>query len=290
MIDLIEVFDRAEVGPLISETDYYMKRYVPKLTELGDVALHVVVGLGDQRPYFGAVEHFDQVDHVVLLKMRVRRWASRRRSRHQLGGQDDGIVGAAAPTVGADRVGPLLGGRAAAHDDLELAAGALILERVDDVPLADERRGEQSRDRDDVGVHLVGLVDELEEVDVDAEVVYLEPGGLEEELEDVLADRVKVALHGADHDRALLLLRAAGFLDLGLEHAHRRLEGQCGLHELGQEDVLALELLADDVEARQQALVDDVAGVDPLGQSLVDGLEDGVLILVDDRLLELCVR
>src|SRR5450756_622236 len=34
MIDLIEVFDRAEVGPLISETDYYMKRYVPKLTEL----------------------------------------------------------------------------------------------------------------------------------------------------------------------------------------------------------------------------------------------------------------
>ena len=34
MIDLIEVFDRAEVGPLISETDYYMKRYVPKLAEL----------------------------------------------------------------------------------------------------------------------------------------------------------------------------------------------------------------------------------------------------------------
>ncbi len=34
MIDLIEVFDRAETGPLTSETDYYMKRYVPKLTEL----------------------------------------------------------------------------------------------------------------------------------------------------------------------------------------------------------------------------------------------------------------
>ena len=34
MIDLIEVFDRAEVGPLISETDYYMKRYVPKLSEV----------------------------------------------------------------------------------------------------------------------------------------------------------------------------------------------------------------------------------------------------------------
>ena len=40
MIDLIEVFDRAEVGPLISETDYYMKRYVPKLTEV--IARHQV--------------------------------------------------------------------------------------------------------------------------------------------------------------------------------------------------------------------------------------------------------
>jgi len=34
MIDLIEVFDRAETGPLTSETDFFMKRYVPKLQEL----------------------------------------------------------------------------------------------------------------------------------------------------------------------------------------------------------------------------------------------------------------
>ena len=34
MIDLIEVFERAESGPLTSETDYYMKRYVPKLAEV----------------------------------------------------------------------------------------------------------------------------------------------------------------------------------------------------------------------------------------------------------------
>ena len=40
MIDLIEVFDRAEIGPLTSETDYYMKRYVPKLTEV--IARHKV--------------------------------------------------------------------------------------------------------------------------------------------------------------------------------------------------------------------------------------------------------
>ena len=40
MIDLIEVFDRAETGPLTSETDYYMKRYVPKLAEV--IARHKV--------------------------------------------------------------------------------------------------------------------------------------------------------------------------------------------------------------------------------------------------------
>ncbi len=45
MIDLIEVFDRAETGPLTSETDYYMKRYVPKLTEV--IARHGEVGQAD---------------------------------------------------------------------------------------------------------------------------------------------------------------------------------------------------------------------------------------------------
>ena len=34
MIDLVEVFERAEIGPLTSETDYYMKRFVPKLSEI----------------------------------------------------------------------------------------------------------------------------------------------------------------------------------------------------------------------------------------------------------------
>ena len=34
MLDLIEVFDRADTGPLIQDTDYYMKRFVPKLREV----------------------------------------------------------------------------------------------------------------------------------------------------------------------------------------------------------------------------------------------------------------
>jgi len=34
MIDLIEVFDRADSGPLIPDTEYYMGRFVPKLAEV----------------------------------------------------------------------------------------------------------------------------------------------------------------------------------------------------------------------------------------------------------------
>jgi len=36
MLDLIEVFDRADKGPLIPDTDYYMNRFVPKLAEIID--------------------------------------------------------------------------------------------------------------------------------------------------------------------------------------------------------------------------------------------------------------
>jgi hypothetical protein len=161
---------------------------------------------------------------------------------------------------------------------------------VDDVTLADERGGEQRRHGDDVGVDLVGLVDELEEVHVDAEIVDLVARRLEEQLEDVLADRVQVALDGAQHHDALLGAAAAGFLDQRLENAHRRLEGERRLHQLGQEDLLVLELLADDVQAGQQALVDDLLRAHAVGERLVDGLEHGVLVLVDDGLLQLVMH
>jgi len=36
MLDLIEVFERADTGLLISDIDYYMKRFVPKLSEIID--------------------------------------------------------------------------------------------------------------------------------------------------------------------------------------------------------------------------------------------------------------
>ena len=36
MLDLIEVFERADIGPLIPDTEYYMNRFVPKLAEIID--------------------------------------------------------------------------------------------------------------------------------------------------------------------------------------------------------------------------------------------------------------
>jgi hypothetical protein len=36
MLDLIEVFERADNGLLIPDTDYYMNRFVPKLAEMID--------------------------------------------------------------------------------------------------------------------------------------------------------------------------------------------------------------------------------------------------------------
>ena len=39
--------------------------------ELGDEALHVVVGLGGERPDLGALEDLDQIDHGVLLGVGV---------------------------------------------------------------------------------------------------------------------------------------------------------------------------------------------------------------------------
>ena len=38
-----------------------------QLGQLGDEALHVVVGLGGERPDLGSLEHLYQVDHGVLL-------------------------------------------------------------------------------------------------------------------------------------------------------------------------------------------------------------------------------
>ena len=137
------------------------------------------------------------------------------------------------------------------------------------------------------GVDLLGLVEELEEVDVGTQVPDLEARRLEEKPQDVLADRVQVALDGAQDDPALLGPLAAALLDPGLEHRHGGLEGKRGLHELGEEDLLLLEPLTDDAEAREQPLVDDSLGRDAGREGLLDGRQDRLLVLVDDGLLEL---
>ena len=98
----------------------------------------------------------------------------------------------------------------------------------------------------------VGLLDHLGDGHLDAEVVHLVAVVGEDDVDEVLADVVHVALDGGQHDAAL----AAVAVDL----LHVRLEvGDRGLHRLGrleherQLHLAGAEQLADDLHARPAA-------------------------------------
>src|SRR5215470_11013953 len=101
--------------------------------------------------------------------------------------------------VGAVHVGVLLGnGGAADHDD-HLVTQARLGER-DDVRLEHRHGGgEEGGKADDVGLVLAHRVDELLGGDLHTEVDDVEPGALEHDVDEVLADVVDVALDRA-HD------------------------------------------------------------------------------------------
>ena len=101
--------------------------------------------------------------------------------------------------------------------------------------------------------------------DLDAEVVHLVAVVGEDDVDEVLADVVDVALHRGEHDAAL----AAG---VGLLHV--RLEvGDGGLHRLGrlqherQLHLAGAEQLADDLHAGEQHVVDDGERRDAVGHA-----------------------
>src|SRR5690242_16183976 len=101
--------------------------------------------------------------------------------------------------VGADHVGVLLGDRGAADHDDHLVAQARLLQRVDVRLEHRHGGGEEGREADDVGLVLAHRVDELLRRDLHAEVDDLEPGALEHDVDQVLADVMNVALDRA-HD------------------------------------------------------------------------------------------
>ena len=150
----------------------------------------------------------------------------------------------------------------------------------------DQRRlHQQPGHADRVGLDLEGLVDHLGDRDLDAEVVHLVAVVGEDDVDEVLADVVHVALDGGQHDPAL-----AG---LALDPLHHRLEvGDGHLHGLGglqherQLHLAGGEQLADDLHAGQQDVVDDGERRVAVGERDLEVGDQPVAVAVDDALAE----
>ena len=97
-------------------------------------------------------------------------------------------------------VGAGEGGAAEQHRDLGQPAGVELLEVV-----AHDQRAldQQAAHADGVGLDLLGLLDHLGDRDLDAEVVHLVAVVGEDDVDQVLADVVHVALDRGQHDAAL---------------------------------------------------------------------------------------
>ena len=175
-------------------------------------------------------------------------------------------------------VGPGQGGAAEDHRPAgREPPGVHLLE----VLLHDDRRlHEQPGHADDVGPVLVGGVEDRGDRLLDADVDDVVAVVGQDDVDEVLADVVDVALDRGEHDGALAVL-------VGLLHV--RLEVRDGgLHHLGrlqherQLHLALAEELADDLHALEQVVVDDVEGR-PAGveRGLQVGLE-AVALAVDD--------
>ena len=95
----------------------------------------------------------------------------------------------------------------------------------------------------------VRLLDHLGDGDLDAEVVHLVAVVGEDDVDEVLADVVDVALHGGEHDAALAA--GVGLLHVRLEVGDRGLHGLGRLEHERQLHLARAEQLADDLHARR---------------------------------------
>ena len=125
-----------------------------------------------------------------------------------------------------------------------LVAQPLCHEDVDELALRRHRGGHEGGGADDVGVQLFGALDEVERVDVAAEVVHLEARGAQHGDGDVLADLVDIASDGAQDDDAQVAPGRGGRQQRRLQHVHGFLHGTCRQHQLGQKDLAGAEAVA----------------------------------------------
>ena len=83
---------------------------------------------------------------------------------------------------------------------------------------------------------------------------------------------MQVALDGADDSGALGL--DAGRNQVGLQDGDAGVHGAGGNEDLRDENFIVFELFADDVHTGEQALVEDLCGLDALVDRLLDQLLD----------------
>ena len=146
------------------------------------------------------------------------------------------------------------GERGAAEQHRRVGEPALV-QRLEVLAHDDGALHQQPAHADRVGVHLFGLLEERRQRRLDADVVDLVAVVGEDDVDEVLADVVDVALHGADHERALAA--GVGLLHVRLEVRHRRLHRLRALQHEGQLHLPRPEELADDLHALEQHVVDD---------------------------------
>ena len=122
--------------------------------------------------------------------------------------------------------------------------------------------------------------DEALDRDVDAEVVHVVAADLEHHHDDILADFVDVAMHGADDDcAALRCLRAGG--DAWFELRGDALHDLAAHDELWYEDLLAGESLAQSGH-RGAGFVQDRPGGFARVKAVLHDLESAVLVHGED--------
>ena len=121
--------------------------------------------------------------------------------------------------------------------------------------------------------------DQLLRRHLDPEVDDPVPVVRQDDLDEVLADVVHVALHGGEHDRAPG--RRLGLLHEPLEVRDRGLHRLRGLEHLGDDELVVVEEPADLVHAAHERAVDDVErrGLLELRVQVVD---EAVAAAVDD--------
>ena len=124
-----------------------------------------------------------------------------------------------------------------------------------------ERRRDQPRKPDDIGLLGLGGFQNLRRRHHDAEIDHFVVIALEHDADDVLADVVHVALHRRHHDfaaRAAVLPAVLCLLHEGHQIGDGLLHHARGFHHLRQEHFSRAEQVADDVHAAHQRAFDHI--------------------------------